>query len=401
MIKLKLFILAFVSISFLFANMNCSDSTTPNPSTPNYTLDGDFNTNLFKAVLNETPEGENVVISPISVSTVTKMILSGAAGNTEKEIVNAYGNTATKASLLADSDAFLNWLKTRNGQPTIELSNAFFYDKNNFHPLDGYKQNLLKYFDATEFPEDFSNADAALAKLNGWVNDKTNERIPKVLESIAPDEVMFLVNALYLKADWAEPFDSNSTNEADFRLQDGSTIKADFMFADNNFSHYQDDDLEALALPYKDDEIAMYFIKSKTGNVNDAIAKLNFEKFESIANNMKVERYMTYIPKFTVEYKNEAMVDVLKQLGIKAAFSDGADLSLMAEEKNIFVSRVIHKTFLTIDEKGTEGAAVTVGGISLTSLPPTIKFDSPFVIILADKASNNILFMGRISNPSN
>lgn len=400
MTKLKLAILALGSISFLFVNMNCSETKTPNPSTPNYSLDGDFNTNLFKAVLNQTPEGENVVISPISVSTVTKMILAGAAGNTENEIVDAYGSGATKASLLADSEGFLDWLATRNGQPTIELSNAFFYDKNNFHPLTTYKQDLTKYFDATEFPEDFSNEGAALAKLNGWVNDKTNNRIPKVLESIAADEVMFLVNALYLKADWAEPFDPNSTSEGDFRLQDGSVSKADFMYADNGFGHYSDDDLEALALPYKDNEIAMYFIKSKTGNINDVIAKLNFTKFETITNNMKVERYMAYIPKFMVEYKNEGMADVLKQMGIKAAFSDVADLSRMAEEKNIFVSRVIHKTFLTIDEKGTEGAAVTVGGISLTSLPPTIRFDSPFVIVLADKSSNNILFMGRISNPA-
>ena len=173
MARSKTFLFILITLSFLFVNMHCSETTTPTTLTPNYSLDGDFNTNLFKAVLNETPEGENVVISPLSISTVTKMILTGAAGNTEKEIVDAYGNSATKTSLLADSEAFLNWLKTRKGQPNIELSNAFFYDKNNFHPLDGYKQNVLKYFDVAEFAEDFSNEDAALAKLNGWVSDKT------------------------------------------------------------------------------------------------------------------------------------------------------------------------------------------------------------------------------------
>jgi serine protease inhibitor len=398
-LKTSLFIL--ITLSFLFVNMHCSETTTPITVTPNYSLDGDFNTNLFKAVLNETPEGENVVISPISISTVTKMILAGAAGNTKKEIVDAYGNSATKTSLLADSEIFLDWLKTRKGQPTIELSNAFFYDKNNFHPLDGYKQNVLKYFDAVEFSEDFSNEDAALAKLNGWVSDKTKTRIPKVLESIAADEVMFLVNALYLKADWAEPFDSNATRQSDFTLQDGSLVKADYLYADNQFNYFGDDKLEAIELPYKDDEISMYFIKSKSNDVSELIADFTFQKFENITKNMKSERYMAYIPKFTVEYKNEGMADALKKMGIKEAFADGADLSLMAEENNIFISRIIHKTFLTIDEKGTEGAAVTVGGISITSLPPTIRFNSPFVIVLADKASNNILFLGRISNPSN
>ena len=373
----------------------------PSTSTPNYSLDGDFNTNLFKAVLNETPEGENVVISPISISTVTKMILAGAEGNTEREIVDVYGNSTTKASLLADSESFLKWLQTRSGQPTIQLSNAFLYDKNNFHPLDGYKQSLLKYFDAVEFPEDFGNKEAALAKLNAWAAEKTNQRIPEILESINDDEVMFLINALYLKADWNEGFDAELTKEADFKLTNGQTTKADFMYADRQFNYFGDDNLEAIELPYKDDEISLYLIKSKSNAISEVIRDFSFSRFENITKSMQMQRYMAFIPKFKVEYKNEGIVEALKQMGINQAFSDGADLSLMAEEKNIFVSRVVHKTYLTIDEKGTEGAAVTVGGVGLTSLPPTVRFDSPFLMILVDKASNNFLFIGRICNPKN
>ncbi len=400
MARTKTFLFVLITLSILFVNMNCSETTTPSTSNPQYTLDGDFSTNLFKAILNGSSADENVVISPISISTVTKMILTGATGNTEQEILDAYGKSSTRASLLEDSDAFLKWLQTRKGQPTIELSNAFFYDKNNFHPLDGYKQNLLKYFDAAEFPEDFGDTDAALAKLNGWAAEKTNQRIPKILESIASDEVMFLVNALYLKADWKEGFVADYTREEDFNLSNGSKVKADFMYADNQFNYYGDDKLEAIELPYKDDEISMYFIKSKSNDISALISDFSFTKFEHIAKNLKSERYMAYIPKFTVEYKNEATHEALKKMGINQAFSSGADLSLMAEEKNIAISRVVHKTFLTIDEKGTEGAAVTVGGVVLTSLPPTIRFNSPFVIVLADKATNNILFMGRICNPS-
>jgi serpin B len=386
-----------IVFSLFFLSLSCNEKS--DSAMPKYTLDGDFNTKLFKAVLNQSAADENVIISPISVSTVTKMILAGSEGNTEQEILSAYGKNTTKSSLLADSESFIEWLQTRNGQPTIELSNAFFYDKNNFHPLDGYKQNLIEYFNATEFPEDFSDKEAALAKLNGWVSDKTNKRIPKILENITDDEVMFLVNALYLKADWADGFEPDLTQEGDFALENGATSKVDFMYSDRSYSYYGDDNLEAIALPYKDNEIAMYFIKSKTRAISDVISTFNFSKFETIVNNMQSQRYMAYIPKFTIEYKNEAVAEALKEMGIKQAFIDGADLSLMAEVKNMFVTRVIHKTFLTIDEKGTEGAAVTVGGIGVTSLPPTIRFDSPFMIVLADKASNNILFMGRISNP--
>ena len=373
------------------------DPTSPNPS---FSLTGDFDTKIFKSMLSNQPADKNVVNSPISISAVVKMIMAGAEGETKQEIIDAFDSKLSEQELLDNTKAFMDWLEARTGQPIIELSNAFFYDEPNYTPLKGYEEDLVNYFKATEFGEDFSNQEKALASLNGWVNEKTKTRIPKVLDEIASDEIMFLVNTLYLKADWKDGFVEDYTQKADFTLLDGSTTQVDMMYADRAFNVYQGQELQALELPYKDEEISMYFLKPTSGDVNDLIDNLDFEGFMKIKDGMTPSRYMAYLPKFKVEFKSEKVAGDLHQIGINRAFSNGAQLAKMGVPGNLKISRVVHKIYLTIDEKGTEGAAVTVGVVSVRSLPPTIKFDSPFAIVLADKAGDNILFMGRICDPS-
>tara|TARA_B110000971_G_scaffold103579_1_gene106541 strand:- start:2813 stop:3289 length:477 start_codon:yes stop_codon:yes gene_type:complete len=152
-------------------------------------------------------------------------------------------------------------------------------------------------------------------------------------------------------------------------------------------------------LPYKDEEISMYLIKPLKGDVQNLIAEFSASKFNDIKEQLKKNRLMLTMPSFEVEYKNEQMTDRLKGLGIYDIFENNANLTKMAEQKNLKVSRVIHKTYITVDEKGTEGAAVTVGGIVLTSSPPQVDFDSPFMFIIADNVTNNFLFKVRVSNP--
>jgi serine protease inhibitor len=391
--KLSILLIGFIMINFIHA---CKED----PTKPQFSLTGDFDTKLFKSVLASEPADKNVVISPISISTVTKMIMAGADGKTKEEIIKALDENGNAKELMHQTKTFLDWLDTRRGQPTIALHNAFFYDSKRFVPSKEYTTTLKEQFYAEAFAEDFNDEENALSTINDWVSDKTNTRIPKILENISSDEIMFLLNALYLKADWAQPFDTASTRDGSFTLENGGTIETPFMFADNSFSTYTDQELEALALPYKDNEIAMFFIKPKSGSVNQLIENFDFEQFMKIKENLTEGRNMVYVPRFKVQYDNKTLKNNLEEVGIKDAFTSNADLTKMGDVKNLMVSRVIHKTYLTIDEKGTEGAAVTAGGVAVTSMPPVMRFDSPFLIVLADKASNNLLFIGRISNPS-
>jgi serine protease inhibitor len=394
----------FLLILFLFTVIACQDQVEApiaDVETEEVTdkLKTDFETNLFRSVISNEPSDKNVVISPVSVSSVLRMILAGADGNSATEIVQAYGEDLTADELLADARNFNNWLSTRKGNPVIELSNAIFYDMASFNPLPTYISELNKNFKAEEIKANFSNETEALNMINGWVNTKTKTRIPTILNSIDPGEVMFLVNALYLKADWLEGFDERGTSDRNFTLTDGRVIQTPMMFADRLFNNYSNEEVHVVELPYKDEEISMYLIKPLKGDVQNLIAEFSASKFNDIKEQLKKNRLMLTMPSFEVEYKNEQMTDRLKGLGIYDIFENNANLTRMAEQKNLKVSRVIHKTYITVDEKGTEGAAVTVGGIVLTSSPPQVDFDSPFMFIIADNVTNNFLFMGRVSNP--
>ena len=393
----------YVFLLLLFSlGISCADKiplVDDEPAVGGSGITSDFDTDLFRSVIGNEPQDKNVVISPISVSSVLRMILAGAEGNSANEIVQAYGDSLFANELLADAKNFNNWLATRSGNPIIELSNAMFYDSNTFNPLPSYVEGLVDNFNTEEIKADFSNQTEALSMINGWVNTKTKTRIPTILSYIDPDEVMFLVNTLYLKADWLDGFDERRTTDRDFILEDGSVIQVPTMTADKFINKYSDEDLAAIELPYKDEEISMYLIKPLQGDVHGLISNFSARKFDAIKDNFKKGRLLLTMPSFEVEYKNEQMVDRLKGLGIFDIFGNTANLTKMAEQKNLKVSRVIHKTYLTVDERGTEGAAVTVGGVSVTSVPPQLDFDSPFIFIIANKTTNDFLFMGRISNP--
>ena len=238
-----------------------------------------------------------------------------------------------------------------------------------------------------------------MSSINGWVSEKTNNRIPTLLNSIDPDEVMFLVNTLYIKVDWEKGFVEESTGDRVFTLLNGQVIQTPTMYADRGFNTYSDDDMITVELPYKDEGLSMYLIKPLSGDVNELISRFDEDKMSDILNNSMPERLMFTMPRFEVKYENTEVRKNLNLLGINQIFSGQADLSKMATRNNLAISRVVHKTYITVDEKGTEGAAVTAAGVVNTSLPPQVDFDSPFMFVIMEKTYGEMLFMGRITDP--
>lgn len=281
----------------------------------------------------------------------------------------------------------------------LGLYNSIWYKKA-FPFKQDYLKSMQDNFEATVKALDFKPDDASY--INDWASDKTNGKIKKVLDVIQPDDVMFLVNALYFKGDWSSKFDKDNTRAADFHLEDGSTKQVQMMHQSASFKHYSAADYTAIQLPYGNGQFSMTVILPKQGQtLNKVLAGLGSNDWANIQDNMVAGKINLGLPRFTIPTYEIKLNAVLEAMGMKAAFSSKtADFSKMSAQ-DIYVSFVKQDTYLKVDEQGTEAAAVTTTGMVTTSvqIPQEMLCDHPFGIIISEKTSNTILFMGKIMDP--
>ena len=365
----------------------------------------DFSWTLFAKVLEQEEENKNTVISPLSVAAALYMTYNGADGSTQTAMSNVLAlNGMTTDTLNAAFERLSDLLQQTSGNTNLRMANAVFWDENKITPGDSFLTPLRDQYQAETIQGDFTNnPDQVLDSINDWVDDKTEGRIEKILEELDPREVMFLVNALYFIGDWDEPFAEASTFEGDFQLLDGSTIQVPTMFQDNEFRILMNEEFSAVELAFDDTDYAMQFVIPTTGvDMIDWLTPAQLAIInQSIKDDAQMERVLLSLPKFELNYKI-TLNDVLKALGMEIAVDpSAADFSKIGSftDGRAYISRVEHKTFLKIDEKGAEGAAVTTVGIGVTSAPPAINFNRPFMIQLVHKPSNTQVFSGIIQNP--
>lgn len=362
-----------------------------------------FQLDLFKETISDQSSSENITLSPFSVSSALFMTLNGANGTTKSAMESTLALLDVNLESLGKSFEELGaQLAPKDNHVQLELANAIFWDENRMTPKDSFLQLVSQYYSAGEFPLDFKEPEA-LETINGWVSENTNQKIEKIIEEITPEEVMFLINALYFKADWANPFPLESTTQNGFTLSDGSTKETDFMFKDAVYNYYRGSDMEAVQLAFADTQYQMTFLLPPPNLSIDAfIQSLSTQRLDQLfLQDIQKGRIFLYLPSFEIEYKI-LLNEVLKRMGMTVAFSRGeADFSKLgnAPEGNLFISRVNHKTYLKIDEKGAEGAAVTSVGVGVTSLPPTIRFDRPFVFMIRHIPTASVIFIGKLENP--
>ncbi len=365
----------------------------------------DFSQQLFLKVLEQEEENKNIVLSPLSVAAALYMTYNGADGNTQKAMSEVLAlNDMTVDTLNAAFEALSDLLQQTSGNTNLQIANAVFWDENKVTPGESFLRPLQEKYQAETINGDFTNnPDQVLASINDWVNDKTEGRIEKLLEELDPREVMFLVNALYFIGDWDQPFVEEATFEGDFQLSDGQTIQVPTMFQDHQLRFLINDTYSAVELAFDDTDYVMQFVipVAEVDLIDwlDASQLANIK--QRIADDAQVGRVLITLPKFEINYKI-TLNDALKALGMEIAFNpSAANFSKIGAftEGSPYISRVEHKTFLKIDEKGAEGAAVTAVGIGVTSLPPTINFNRPFMIQLVHQPSNTQIFSGVVQNP--
>jgi serine protease inhibitor len=391
-------IFAIMLVPMLFSNC---DKTTVESKTITISENvskatNNFSYSLWQGIEKLEPTGTNYMVSPLSLHIALGMLLNGADTETKTEIQKMLG--LDNMSMPAINDAYkelIAGLPVVDPKVTNTIANAIFQEKT-FTAEKEFQDNLSTYFSAKIFSEDFANP-ATVNKINKWAGDNTNQKITKILEQIEPQQIMFLLNALYFKGDWTHAFKVKDTRKEEF-VGAKSKAMVDMMYQTTEFGYSQTPESQILELPYGNEKYAMYIVlpKQKLNSSLDALVK---SEWISLRNGLKKQKVIVGLPKFKIEYSKK-LNTILGDLGMKKAFSSQADFSKIAKPAGkLQVGFVKQDTFIAVDEKGTEAAAVTTIGIETTSAPvyPEVICNKPFYFMVAEKSSNSVLFVGRIS----
>lgn len=379
-----------------------SDHSESNEEPVNIKVSEKFATTFFKLAAKK-PDS-NVVVSPYSVSTALSMAYNGAGSKTKTEMQDVLGYSGLSDEAVNQQNSSL-YKSLMHVNPTSELTiaNAMFANKN-FEFLKAFMDSNQKYYGAKLETLDFADL-STVNKINNWVKDNTKSKIPSIIDKVAPDAILYLVNAVYFKGVWLDEFKKEETQQTEFKLNNGTKKTVEMMNRSAKMSYFAGNNFQAVMLPYKDNRLQMcIFLPDKKSNITAFINSLTPESWSEWKQQFRKEEGHLGLPRFKVEYKTE-LSEVLKAAGMPCAFEDScADFKKMIEQ-NAMISRVLHKTYLEVNEKGTEAAAATAIEMSVTSAPMNPKppfemiCDRPFVVAIRDEKTNVILFVGAIVDP--
>jgi serpin B len=359
-----------------------------------------FGFDIFKELILEDKD-KNIFISPLSILLALAMTYNGAVGDTNLAMAEALGFTGFDLEELNSGfHDLLVSIKNADSDIEMAIANSIWY-KPDYSVKEDFIERNKKYFSSEVNEIDFA-APEAVDTINGWIDKATKGKIEKMLTEIPPDAVMYLINAIYFKGNWTYPFDENLTSDDDFYLLDGSTKKVPMMSMEENFGYYSGDNFSGIKLPYGQEKMAMYIILPDEGVSLDSVtSSLDADKWNEIKESFYGSQVSLTMPKYKMEYGIKLLNDALAELGMGIAFGPGADFSGISPD--IFISKVLHKAVIEVNEKGSEAAAATVVEM-ITSMPVVeeiieFRVDRPFFFVIADDRTGSILFMGKVVEP--
>jgi len=365
----------------------------------------DSNNNFaFNLYFNLKEKEENIFFSPFSISSAFLLCYEGSKGNTKKEIEDVFGFPPDENIRRPSFEKILKEINKKDKKYILNSANALWIQKD-YKILKEYKEIVKKYYLSEIENLDFINeGEKSRRIINSWVEEKTQGKIKDLIPEGAIDVLTraIITNAIYFKGKWLKEFKIENTYEGDFYINENDKIKVFMMRMEGEmFNYYEDEKVQVLEIPYTGDEISFFIFLPKSFDINSINDYLNYEKFKEIKDKMVKEEIDIHIPKFKIETKY-FLNDVLYEMGIKDAFLDiKADFSGITGKKELYISKVLHKAFVEINEEGTEAAAATGIVMEITSvrLRKIFKADHPFVFIIHENKYGNILFFGRIINP--
>jgi len=393
----------------LFACSTCSNGDSPAHTVddklrcvdaPSFSTVASASTKFgFKLIadLRKREPGQNIFISPLSLSIALTMTYNGAAGETERAMAEVLEIKGLKLDTVNQSNAALRRsLETPNRKVELSISNSIWFRKGvEFAPefLDRNRQ----FFETEIASLDFINPEAP-GIINGWVATNTKGKIKRIVQLIDPGTLIFLINAIYFKGSWQTEFDKSETRDGVFQMADGGEKKVRMMRRQGAHPYFRGENFEAASLPYGDGSVSMYiFLPDHDSNLNEFLADLNAANWRRWSSQFREVRKESRIilPRFKLEYEVK-LNDTLKALGMGIAFEGAADFSGMGP--SLFISEVRHKTFVEVDEQGTQAAAVTVV-VGVRSVLPIFRVNRPFFFAIYNERTTTILFMGIVTEP--
>ena len=361
-----------------------------------------FGFKLFSEILKQD-SNKNVFVSPTSVAIALSMTYNGASGETQQAMAKALelqglslqninqGNEALKSSL-------------ENADPAVQLSIAnSLWAKQGISFKPDFMQTNQQFYGAKVTELDFAKPDAANV-INSWVKENTRGKIDQIVNQLKPSDVLFLINAIYFKGNWTKQFDKSQTTERPFYLSDGTQKPHPMMSQAGKYRYYENETFQAVSLPYGKGRMSLYvFLPKKDSSLDAFQQQLSLENWQQWINQFGMRQGSIQLPRFKFDY-NIQLNSALKALGMETAFdASRANFSNMSSA-SLAINEVKHKTFVEVNEEGTEAAAATSVGVMLTSArmpedPFQMIVDRPFFCAIRDNQTGTVLFMGSIKEP--
>lgn len=351
-------------------------------------------------------EHGNLFLSPYSISTALAMTYAGARGDSEKQMANVLHFTPDNNQLHPSFALLEAQLNAIQGKGDIELSvaNALWL-QNDYAFFKSFLDLIEKNYGAVINRVNFRGASEAVRiKINRWVEEKTKDKImdlikPGVLDSLTR---LVLTNAIYFKGNWASQFETSKTKEETFWLDSGNSISVPMMVQKKDFRYVESESLQILELPYTGNDLSMIvLLPRERDGLGKLEASLTVENLTNWLNLLKENEIRVFLPKFKMT-SQFSLSQTLASMGMPDVFTSKADFSGMTDKKDLYISAVIHKAFVDVNEEGTEAAAATAVAmrfLSMPSPPPVFRADHPFLFLIRHHSSESILFLGRVVNP--
>jgi serpin B len=370
-----------------------------------------FGWRLFSQIRTASPQ-ENIFISPTSITTALQMTLEGAKGETKQAIAQTLAlqnlPTETRREAMA---ALAEFLSDPAPEIQLDIANALWVaSTNSSTPAvnPSFVETVRNIYQAEVGELNFSTPEA-IATINNWVAENTNGKIEQITRELPANTVAFLANAIYFKGLWAYPFDPENTENRDFYLANGETISHPFISQNDTFPYYENDLFQAVSLPYgkpgKPQNLSLYvFLPKSNISLSDFYQQQTPENWQNWMQEFRPLSGSIALPKLQVEYEI-SLTEILANMGMEIAF-DPANANfteIRDREPKVFLDRIQHKTFLEVNEEGTEAAGATSVRVGTTSVAVDtfdMEVNRPFFLTIRDNRSGTILFMGAIANPS-